>query len=1137
MDLRGADELEGLPAGLHGYYATQIRAWQKDPAWHEHLLPLLATLAVAGESLPADVLGHLAGGVDHRTVRRLCDFTFRPLLTAERTGPDAPLRYEIYHASFRQVLKAGEGGKLVSAGAALPDELEALTDDLRDATALAHHRIADIYLNAFGGLDSGLPALAADPTAASADDGYPLRHLARHLHHAGQTDDLHQLLATSKPLVNGRDASVWFAAHDTAACLVSYLDDLARARGIAAIANDKAMSQGLFAPALGTEIRYALMTASIASRAAHISPELLSQLVSEGIWSPDRGLDHARRLADPASRCHALMAVHPKVSTACRVTIIAEALDAASAISDSTDQAFALASLAPALPADQGAATLAGAVDAANAVSDSTDRAFVLASLAPHLPADQGAAALASALHAANAISGDYRPVVLARLSAYLPPEQGREVLAAAAETATVIAGERLRDIQALDAADSTTPAYATSREYDVMRLTPLLPCLPSDRQREILATVLNTAAADNVLADLRATPSGTTATLFTVITTDVENARAKNLASIGPYLSADMIDLALTAATSISDDDARAAALTGLAPHLPPDQQGVGLGRALAAAEAICEDHPRAEALASLAPYLPPELLDQALTAAAGITSSRVRAWVLAALARHLPPGLRRAVLAEALAAATSITTHDARTAALTKLALHLRPAEQQEVLTQAANADITQASWEPLSALARHLPTDQRYAVLAQALHAALASGHWSSMAVKDLAPQMPPDLLSQAHAAVMTMSPRTHGLEVASGLAPYLPLDLLDQTLTAATAITAEDDRARALVKLAPHLPAGLLDQALAAATAITTPENRAEALVGLVPHLPPDQRPAVLDQALTATVAATTDFGCGRALADLAPLLPPALLTTALDVAEGIATDDDRARALTELARYMPPDQRPAALEQAQSAAMAIANHEERATALTELALVLPQHCRQMILAAALAAATATTESPPTGVIPSNARAHALRLLAPHLQSEQLEHALAAASIIDRESDRAEAISGLAPHLTPELLEHAFAIVAAIGDDEAREFALADMAAVLPLHLLSDAIGACSQKDPFVLTAILDRAFVLTSPNTRSDWMNLQRAALRESDRNTCLSIIASTTSAMVEIGGENILRACVEAIIDTDNWWP
>jgi hypothetical protein len=179
--LRRADELEVLPAGLQGYYAAQIRAWQKDPAWHEHLLPLLATLAVAGEPLPADVLGRLAGGLDRRTVRRLCDFTFRPLLTAERPGADAALRYEIYHASFRQVLKAGEGGELLSAGAVLPYELEALADDLRDAAVAAHHRIADIYLNGFGGLARGLPGLAADPAAASADDGYPLRHLARHL--------------------------------------------------------------------------------------------------------------------------------------------------------------------------------------------------------------------------------------------------------------------------------------------------------------------------------------------------------------------------------------------------------------------------------------------------------------------------------------------------------------------------------------------------------------------------------------------------------------------------------------------------------------------------------------------------------------------------------------------------------------------------------------------------------------------------------------------------------------------------------------------------------------------------------------------------------------------------------------------
>jgi hypothetical protein len=295
--------------------------------------------------------------------------------------------------------------------------------------------------------------------------------------------------------------------------------------------------------------------------------------------------------------------------------------------------------------------------------------------------------------------------------------------------------------------------------------------------------------------------------------------------------------------------------------------------------------------------------------------------------------------------------------------------------------------------------------------------------------------------------------------------------------------------------------------------------------------------VLDQALAAVTAATADFARASVLADLAPLLPPALLASALAVAKAIATDDDRARALTKLATYLPPDQRLAVLEQALSAATAIANDEKRAEALTELALGLPRDRRQVVFAAALAAATATTESPPSGRISSNAQAGALTALAPHLQPDQLEQALAAASVIDREADCALAIAGLTPHLPPELLEHGFVIAVAINDDEDREYALADMAADLPLQLLADAIDACPKNSTFAVTAILNRAFALTSPNARMDWVNLQRSAFRKSDRNACLNVIVSTASAIAEIGGETVVRACVNAIIDADDWWP
>ncbi len=100
----------------------------------------------------------------------------------------------------------------------------------------------------------------------------------------------------------------------------------------------------------------------------------------------------------------------------------------------------------------------------------------------------------------------------------------------------------------------------------------------------------------------------------------------------------------------------ARARALTGLAPHLPPDQRPAVLVQAFTAATAIPDDSDRARALAGLAPQRPLDLLAQAFTAAAtgAVAADSDRARALTGLAPHLPPDL----LAQALTAATAIPT-----------------------------------------------------------------------------------------------------------------------------------------------------------------------------------------------------------------------------------------------------------------------------------------------------------------------------------------------------------------------------------------------------------------------------------------------------------------------------------------------
>ena len=534
IGLRRPDEVSALPAGLDSYYADQVRRWQQDPAWDTALLPLLATLGAVGEPLTAASLARLGGGLDPAAVQRGCDLILRPLLTTVRPlRASGLLRYEIYHASFRELLNGYYDDWPGSAGSPGGQgyELVVLAGELGQATAAAHSCISDVYLKSFGGLDAGLPALAADPGGAGIDDGYPLRHLTRHLCAAGRAAELHALLAADHPADGNREVNTWFAAHDHADSVsLYYLADLARARADSAAATDRDLHAGHLAPSLGIEIRYALMAASVAAISDKIPDDLLEQLIRTGVWSSRRGLDHARRIVDARSRFDALLAVCGQLKANDQPAVFAQALATATAITSDYPRARALARLAPHLPAD----LLPQALTVATAITDDSARATALTRLAPHLPADL----LPQALTVATAITDDSaRAEALAGLAPYLPEAERPAVLA-----------------QALTAATAITDDYPRASA-----LTGLAPHLPEDeRPADLLPQALTAATA---------------------ITSD--SARASALAGLAPHLPEDerpaVLAQALTAATAITDDYVRATALSraGAAPARRPPGPG----------------------------------------------------------------------------------------------------------------------------------------------------------------------------------------------------------------------------------------------------------------------------------------------------------------------------------------------------------------------------------------------------------------------------------------------------------------------------------------------------------------------------------------------------------------------------------
>jgi hypothetical protein len=1084
LGLRQPGEISSLPGGLRGYYADQIDRWRRDPAWETELLPLLATLAVTAEPLAQDALARLAG-ISNQAARRILDRTFRPLL-ATAADSSGERGYEIYHASLREFASHD----VVGEEEAESYDMVAMAAELAHAATAAHTRIAYHYLDIFGGLPDGLPALAADPALARADAGYPLRHLARHLEHAGRADDLHGLLTAGHASGSGM-ANTWYAAHDLADKIGPYADDLNRARRIAAVSADRDIASGRHAPALGTELRYALMLASLTTRADSIPVALLDRLLETGIWSIRRGLDHARRVSDPDERAWAITIVLARADDKSKPRIAAEALAAAAAISGGLAGAKALVTLAPHLPEPM----LEQALGVAAATSDDYWRARALMMLVPHLPGARRATVVEQALAAATGLSSERsRAEALGALAPHLPEARRSTVMEQALAAATAISDELARAKALVTLAphlpepmleQALAAAAALSSEIGrAETLGALGKRLPEPRRTAVLQQALATALswklhqadALRALAPHLSEPMLEQALADAIVVDPAAWDRARivgpSLEALAPYLPASVLEDALAAAAAISWSKEGAAALVALAPRLPEPRRAEAAEQALAAVTASCWDNDLAYALDALAPHLSKPRLDGALADAitATIHHEGSRATVLGTLAPHLP----EALLEQALATATTISDENQRARALGGLAPHL----PEPLLTRALSATV--GSWdqvqaEVLGALAPHLPEPRRTAVLEQALAAAVA--------------------ISSDHTRARALG----------ALAPHLPEPLLGKAVDAAAAISYKNNRARALGELAPHLPeprrSALIAEALRAAVATFNTSSGAETLGVLVPHLPEPYRTRILAKVLPAAISIDATSSTSH-LKALAPHLPAPLLEQALTDASTLRSEGRRVEALAALAPQLPEPRRTAVLEEALTAAIAISSDYTREKALAELA--------------------------------------------PHLAGPLLEQAITAATNLTGEHSRAEILGALAPHLTEPrrtaLLENALTV--AIGGRRGRLRQLqrlgvrdlAKLAPHLPAPLLEKAL-ATGPSASGARAALARRAEILIPAQGVSWFVGFLRGCLSGAGRDACLAVISEAASQVAEIGGAEAVWECVQAVDDVLHWWP
>lgn len=449
---------------------------------------------------------------------------------------------------------------------------------------------------------------------------------------------------------------------------------------------------------------------------------LANHLVPEAAM---RALASAESIRTPADRARALTALARSFPPNLRSNLRLDALKSIAAIQDEEERADALIAFAPHLEYitdhEQFPALLERALGIAIGISRRPLRAQALVALAPHLTLDLQGEALA-AVHSLN--NERERAMLLAQLAPTLPPNMLVASLAVVhsmqtqdsrVHALTVLAHYAPDNAREQTILDALAAASNLSHHYErVVALVGLIEVLPLHLKEQALTNALETTR---------------------LITNENACARALNLLS--PYLPARLVARALEIAQQLGNSEQRFTALIGLAPYLPHNQQSTTLSDLLRTASRLTLDYKRARALVDLVPLLPESLLDQALKQARTIEDPSDRVSVYIALARKLPPHQHRPVIAETWKLMKAIDSGYDAASALASLA-PLLPSSAARDIAQAAGMIIGSImdEYDQASAIAMLAPllsleenTSQanpsfpdRYTALTNSIHAVM-------------------------------------------------------------------------------------------------------------------------------------------------------------------------------------------------------------------------------------------------------------------------------------------------------------------------------------------------------------------------------------------------------------------------------
>ena len=290
-------KLDELPRDLWQYYADYWDRWREahSQTWDSVDLPLLITLAAAQDSLTLDTLLALAG-IDRKPdvserIGEVLDFKWVPYLAVSTAGS-----YRFHHASLRDFFNGAIDQRNLS------ETQRKRVQRFAKATKEAHARIADFYIQRWGGWDARLSTLQKiNPARDDTLDLYGLRHLAAHLEAAGREDELHRLMRLEWSVPPGEQTSArfensWYTVHERVGDASGYLSDMGRAWQLA----EKAYAGRQSSSAIGLQCRYALIVTSLRSLAGNIPPALTGRARRKRhlAWSSRVGL----RPTDPRTQ-------------------------------------------------------------------------------------------------------------------------------------------------------------------------------------------------------------------------------------------------------------------------------------------------------------------------------------------------------------------------------------------------------------------------------------------------------------------------------------------------------------------------------------------------------------------------------------------------------------------------------------------------------------------------------------------------------------------------------------------------------------------------------------------------------------------------------------------------------------------